>query len=66
MTRVTGNPGTKGAETVATVEFSPLETGTHVRLTHAGFVDEESRDGHKEARPLVLDHLEQRMSGPDG
>jgi uncharacterized protein YndB with AHSA1/START domain len=62
MTWVTGNPGTKGAETVVTVELTPLEAGTHVRLTHAGLVDEKSRDGHKEAWPLVLEHLEKRMS----
>jgi uncharacterized protein YndB with AHSA1/START domain len=62
MTWVTGNPGTKGAETVVTVEISPSEAGTQVRLTHAGFVDEESRDGHKEAWPLVLEHLEKKMS----
>lgn len=62
LTWVTGNPGTKGAETVLTVEFSPLHDGTSVRLTHAGFSDEESMDGHKEAWPLVFDHLEQCMS----
>jgi len=63
MTWVTGSPGTKGAETVVTIEFSPLEKGTQVRLTHAGFLDEESRDGHEEAWPLVLEHLENKMSG---
>ena len=62
MTWVTGNPGTKGAETVVTVEISPSEAGTQVRLTHAGFVDQESRDGHEEAWPLVLEHLEKKMS----
>ncbi|MDA0679402.1 MAG: SRPBCC domain-containing protein [Proteobacteria bacterium] len=62
MTWVTGNPGTKGAETVVTIELSPLGTGTHIRLTHAGLIDEESRDGHEDAWPLVLDHLEHSMS----
>jgi uncharacterized protein YndB with AHSA1/START domain len=58
MTWVTGNPGTLGAETVVTVEMNPQDDGTSVKLTHAGFADEESRDGHAEAWPLVFDHLE--------
>ena len=62
MTWVTGNPGTKGAETVVTVELSAAEDGTVVRVTHAGHVDEESRDGHEDAWPLVLDHLEKSMA----
>jgi uncharacterized protein YndB with AHSA1/START domain len=62
LTWVTGNPGTMGAETLLTIEFSPLQDGTSVHLTHAGFSDEESRDGHEKAWPLVFDHLEQCMS----
>lgn len=61
MTWVTGAPGTKGAETVVTIELAPHGAGTHLRLSHAGFADEESRDGHRDAWPLVLDHLEERM-----
>jgi len=47
ITWVTGVPGTKGYETVVTVEFTPQGKGTHLRLSHAGFPDEETK---KQAR----------------
>ncbi len=62
MTWMTGAGGTKGAETVVTVELTPHSSGTHLRLTHAGFPDEESRNRHDDAWPLVLEQLDQRMA----
>jgi uncharacterized protein YndB with AHSA1/START domain len=62
LTWVTGEGGTKGAETVVTVELAPHGDGTHLRLTHAGFPDEESRDGHAQAWPLVLAQQDEQIA----
>lgn len=55
--------GTHGVETVVTVELIPSGTGTLLRLTHAGFADEESSQGHEEAWPAGLEQLD-RAFGP--
>ena len=62
MTWVTGTPGTKGAETVLTIELTPSGNGTHLRLTHAGFPDDETRLIHEKAWPLLLPRIESRFS----
>lgn len=61
LTWVTGAGGTKGAETVVTIELEPHSKGTQLRLTHTGFPEEESRDQHEQAWPLVLEQLNKRM-----
>ncbi len=61
MTWITAE-GTRGVETVVTVELIASGAGTLVRLTHEGFPDEQSRDGHQEAWPMALDVLDKALS----
>lgn len=61
VTWLTGAGGTNGAETVVTVELTPDGSGTQMKLTHAGFADEPSRNQHQEAWPQVLAHLDEQM-----
>lgn len=60
LTWVTGAGGTKGTETVVTVELIPKEIKTLLKLTHSGFPDEESKNGHEKAWPMVLEQLENK------
>jgi uncharacterized protein YndB with AHSA1/START domain/predicted enzyme related to lactoylglutathione lyase len=55
--------GTKGVETVVTVELTPRGSGTHLRLSHAGFADEDSSKGHEAAWPEGLEQLDKAF-GP--
>ena len=60
LTWVTGAGGTKGYETVVTVELTPKDEKTLLKLTHSGFPDEESKNGHQQAWPMVLEQLEKK------
>ena len=54
---------TLGAETVVTVDLRPQGAGTFLRLVHAGFPNEESRDRHENAWPSGLKRLDGCLAG---
>jgi len=64
LTWVTGKGGTEGAETVLTVELSPRDGGTLLKLRHTGFPHEEAARENQEAwRGPVLDALDEHVRG---
>jgi uncharacterized protein YndB with AHSA1/START domain len=64
MTWMTGAQATKGAETIVTVELEPQGAGTLLRLMHAGFPDQPSRDRYHQEWSVALDHLDRLLSRP--
>ena len=63
MTWVTGPAGTGGAETVLSIELEPAGSGTHVRLSHAGFLTQQARSEHEQAWPVILRNLDTVLTG---
>jgi uncharacterized protein YndB with AHSA1/START domain len=61
LTWLTGAGGTEGAETIVTVELQPTGSSTHLVLRHAGFAGEAARDRHRQAWPIVLMQLDERV-----
>jgi uncharacterized protein YndB with AHSA1/START domain len=61
MTWLTGPPGTAGNETLLRIELTPNADGTHLRLTHSGFGDEKSRQGHADNWPAGLEVLDDAL-----
>ncbi|NYD52495.1 uncharacterized protein YndB with AHSA1/START domain [Actinomadura luteofluorescens] len=58
--------GTRGVETVLTVETSPRSSGSLLRLTHAGFPDDRTREEHETAwRSILLDRLDPVLRGAE-
>ena len=56
--------GTRGAETLITLQLLALPRGTRLQLTHAGFPDEALCGRHRDAWPPVLEHLDSVLSLP--
>jgi uncharacterized protein YndB with AHSA1/START domain len=63
ITWLTGADGTEGAETVVTVEITPDDSGATVRLTHAGFPNQDSMRRHDKAWVEVLANQDKVLSG---
>lgn len=61
LTWITGVGGTEGAETVVTIELKQVVDGTVLTLTHAGFQNEDSKNRHEQAWPLILAQLEEKL-----
>jgi uncharacterized protein YndB with AHSA1/START domain len=64
LTWVTGEGGTEGAETLLTIELLDHQAGAFIRLTHAGFRNEDSKNLHQEAWHSILQVMEERLSLP--
>jgi uncharacterized protein YndB with AHSA1/START domain len=56
--------GTRGAETLISVQLLALPRGTRLRLTHAGFPGEVLCQRHRDVWPQVLEHLDSVLPPP--
>jgi uncharacterized protein YndB with AHSA1/START domain len=54
--------GTRGHETLVTIELAETPGGTRLELTHEGFESEHARDRHAEGWSSCLDCLEEALA----
>lgn len=57
--------GTKGAETVVTIYLESQDKGTRISLKQEGFPEKDLMQGHADAWPMVLEHLEKSLLESD-
>ncbi|MGQ0465636.1 MAG: SRPBCC family protein [Sporichthyaceae bacterium] len=62
ITWVSGPSGTGGAETVLSLDLKPDGTGTHARLTQAGFLTDKAAREHEHAWHVGLRNLDALLS----
>lgn len=65
LTWLTGPSGTSGAETVLSLDLKPAGSGTHARLTQAGFLTDKAAREHEHAWHVGLRNLDALLTDID-
>jgi uncharacterized protein YndB with AHSA1/START domain len=62
LTWLTGEPGTRGAETVLTVDIATRDRGCRLTLDHRGFYEQDAADRHRISWYQILCDLDKRLT----